>query len=92
MSKQQCPVCGGTILSDFFQIGSGEVDCDGCSGRGEDDDGNKCRLCDGDGKIRCSKCHGEGYIADSHFSTVRLGSNQTQKTEKPLDCSSGFAN
>lgn len=73
MSKKTCDACGSfwDLPKNMFeaatfqvQSGSGEVECDGCSGRGKDKDGNTCLLCDGDGKVRCPKCGGTGYLDD----------------------------
>ena len=68
MAREVCDACQESgIVHELTNCliatpGTGEVECDACSGRGEDDDGNKCTHCDGDGKVRCPKCGGTGYL------------------------------
>ena len=70
MPKKSCDACGMSLSNEIMGIifpampGTGEVECDGCSGRGEDDVGKTCHLCDGDGKARCPKCGGTGLVDD----------------------------
>ena len=56
MARVKCSQCKGT----------GIRDCNDCSGRGESDDGVKCKTCGGTGKSKriCTQCEGLGYEID----------------------------
>jgi hypothetical protein len=58
--KFDCNTCGTDYETYCEYCDGGEIDCNTCDGSGEDEDGDECYSCDGEGKEKCEDCDGEG--------------------------------
>lgn len=85
--SEECSVCDGTNRADCQNCnGSGNVDCDSCDCSGEDEVGDPCEECAGDGTIPCGDCNGEGMDACGECRDGRIdcdecdsGNNECEK-------------
>lgn len=61
-TSDECDDCYGQASEDCHYCNNGQSDCNTCDGTGEDEDGDSCGECDGDGTLSCEWCDGTGTV------------------------------